>query len=45
MQILSHVIAEEAELAACVDAEAVLAVQKMNIDHCFLDACAQFPRN
>jgi DeoR/GlpR family transcriptional regulator of sugar metabolism len=32
--------AVEAELAACVDAEAVLAVQKMNIDHCFLGACA-----
>jgi DeoR/GlpR family transcriptional regulator of sugar metabolism len=31
--------AVEAELAACVDAEAVLAVQKMNIDHCFLGAC------
>ena len=32
--------AVEADLAACVDAEAVLAVQKMNIDHCFLGACA-----
>jgi DeoR/GlpR family transcriptional regulator of sugar metabolism len=32
--------AVETELAACVDAEAVLAVQKMNIDHCFLGACA-----
>jgi DeoR/GlpR family transcriptional regulator of sugar metabolism len=32
--------AVEAELAACVDAEAVLAVQKMNIDHCFLGTCA-----
>jgi DeoR/GlpR family transcriptional regulator of sugar metabolism len=32
--------AVEAELAACVDADAVLAVQRMNIDHCFLGACA-----
>jgi DeoR/GlpR family transcriptional regulator of sugar metabolism len=32
--------AVEADLAACVDADAVLAVQRMNIDHCFLGACA-----
>jgi len=32
--------AVEADLAECVDAHAVLAVQKMNIDHCFLGACA-----
>ncbi|WP_158942141.1 DeoR/GlpR family DNA-binding transcription regulator [Granulicella sp. S190] len=32
--------AVEAELAACVDVEAVLAVQKMNIDHRFLGAYA-----
>ena len=30
----------EADLCACVDADAVLAVQKMNIDHCFLGVCA-----
>jgi len=30
----------DTELAACVDAKAVLAVQTMNIDHCFLGACA-----
>jgi DeoR/GlpR family transcriptional regulator of sugar metabolism len=32
--------AVEADLAECVDADVVLAVQKMNIDHCFLGACA-----
>lgn len=32
--------AVEGDLAACVDADAVLAVQRMNIDHCFLGACA-----
>ena len=32
--------AVEADLSACVDADAVLAVQRMNIDHCFLGACA-----
>jgi DeoR/GlpR family transcriptional regulator of sugar metabolism len=32
--------AVEADLCACVDADAVLAVQRMNIDHCFLGVCA-----
>jgi DeoR/GlpR family transcriptional regulator of sugar metabolism len=32
--------AVEADLAECVDVDAVLAVQKMNIDHCFLGASA-----
>jgi DeoR/GlpR family transcriptional regulator of sugar metabolism len=32
--------AVDADLGACVDADAVLAVQRMNVDHCFLGACA-----
>ena len=28
------------ELGACVDADAVLAIQRMNIDHCFIGVCA-----
>jgi DeoR C terminal sensor domain len=32
--------AVDADLGASVDADAVLAVQRMNIDHCFLGACA-----
>lgn len=30
----------DVDLGACVDADAVLAVQRMNVDHCFLGACA-----
>jgi DeoR/GlpR family transcriptional regulator of sugar metabolism len=28
------------ELGACVDADAVLAMQRMNVDHCFIGVCA-----